>query len=117
MDPTPANLKDFNDKAYFKPRAIPESVWPQAAILIRERHSREMVLSLREDDFLEKPLGRLRTPTQILWGEADRAIPPSQGQAFRSLIRGSSLHILKRCGHLPQKECPEKVRRAVFGSL
>jgi len=66
---------------------------------------------------LAKWLHRIRTPTLILWGDGDRLIPPAYGSAFRDLIPGARLEILRECGHLPQLEKPEEFVAAVEGFI
>lgn len=46
-------------------------------------------------------LASLPMPVQVLWGEADRVIPPAHGQG---LPAGIALHILPGAGHMPQME-------------
>jgi pimeloyl-ACP methyl ester carboxylesterase len=56
------------------------------------------------DPHLRKWLHRIKKPTQIIWGDSDKVIPPEYGPAFRDLIPGSKLEVLKNCGHLPHVE-------------
>jgi pimeloyl-ACP methyl ester carboxylesterase len=46
-------------------------------------------------------------PTLILWGEADRWLPPSRGERLHRLISGSRLEVVKGGGHLFLQEQPE----------
>jgi len=50
----------------------------------------------------------IQLPTLILWGEHDRWVPLAVGQALQREIRGSELHVLPRCGHMPQEEWPDQ---------
>lgn len=56
------------------------------------------------DPHLRKWLHRIAKPTQIIWGDSDKVIPPAYGPAYRDLIPGSRLEVLKNCGHLPHIE-------------
>jgi len=56
------------------------------------------------DPHLRKWLHRIDVPTLIVWGDSDKVIPPAYGPAYRDLIPGSRLEILKGCGHLPHIE-------------
>ncbi len=49
-------------------------------------------------------LHRVKAPTLIVWGDADRIIPPVYGPEFAKLIPGSTLKTLSNCGHLPHVE-------------
>jgi pimeloyl-ACP methyl ester carboxylesterase len=53
---------------------------------------------------LHKWLHRISVPTLVLWGDHDKLIPPQYGAAYRQLIPGSTLEIIKDCGHVPQTE-------------
>ncbi len=55
-------------------------------------------------------LGRLAsvaTPVLVVWGAADRIVPPEHGMAYATAIPGGRLEIIETAGHLPQLETPE----------
>jgi pimeloyl-ACP methyl ester carboxylesterase len=52
---------------------------------------------------LRKPLS---TPTMILWGNCDRAVPVYSAQELRSRLLKSELHVLPSVGHRPAEETP-----------
>jgi pimeloyl-ACP methyl ester carboxylesterase len=54
---------------------------------------------------LDFRLGGLKQPTLILWGGADRLIPPSVGEALHQSIPQSVFEIVEGCGHLAPAEC------------
>jgi pimeloyl-ACP methyl ester carboxylesterase len=56
-------------------------------------------------------------PTLIIWGKADRLLPPSRGERLRDLIPNSRLVLLERAGHLLLEERPEAALEAIFGFL
>jgi pimeloyl-ACP methyl ester carboxylesterase len=56
------------------------------------------------DPNLRKWLHRIDRPTLIVWGDSDKLIPPVNGSAFRDLIPGARLEVIKNCGHLPHVE-------------
>ncbi len=56
------------------------------------------------DPNLRKWLHRIDRPTLIVWGDADKVIPPAYGPAFRDLIPGSKLQVISPCGHVPHIE-------------
>lgn len=53
---------------------------------------------------LIKWLHRIKVPTMILWGDADKIFPPAYGEAYKAAIPGSELRIIPQCGHLPHQE-------------
>jgi pimeloyl-ACP methyl ester carboxylesterase len=49
----------------------------------------------------------LSTPTLLLWGRHDRVVPAWVGQRLARTLPRARLHLLDRCGHLPQDERPD----------
>jgi pimeloyl-ACP methyl ester carboxylesterase len=62
-------------------------------------------------------LESVRCPTQILWGEADRWIPPERGRRLSQLIPGARLITVPDAGHLLQEDAPEAVVAALLRFL
>jgi pimeloyl-ACP methyl ester carboxylesterase len=55
---------------------------------------------------LRKPLA---TPTLLIWGDSDRAVPAHSAAALREHLLHSELHILPGVGHRPAEERPAAV--------
>lgn len=64
---------------------------------------------LRGEDALDNQLVRVRQPTLIVWGAADRLIAPRFGGELHHAITGSRLSIIDKCGHMLHMECPKKL--------
>lgn len=75
--------------------------------------------SLMVDRRLDAPLDvtAMTQPTLIIWGTADRWMPFVHGERLRSLIRGASLVLVEKAGHLVLEEQPEECSRAIIGFL
>ena len=61
-------------------------------------------------------LGRLpaiTAPTLVVWGAADRMIPPEHGLAYTRAIPGAQFQLITEAGHLPQLETPGPLLRLV----
>lgn len=58
---------------------------------------------------IEQELNTISVPTLIIWGAEDALIPLEAGRKMNSLIKGSQLVVIERCGHVPQEELPERV--------
>jgi pimeloyl-ACP methyl ester carboxylesterase len=56
------------------------------------------------DKGLKKRIHRLTLPTLVLWGAADKLIPPVYGDEFAKRIPGAKLVTLHGAGHLPMLE-------------
>jgi len=57
---------------------------------------------------IEQDLARLNAPALIIWGAEDALIPLEAGRKMNSLVKGSKLVIIEKCGHVPQEEMPER---------
>ncbi len=53
---------------------------------------------------LHKWLHRIDVPTLIVWGDDDKIFPAPYAQAYRKLIPGSKVEVMRDCGHVPQIE-------------
>jgi len=112
--PTVEKMRDFVARCRYKPPVMSDRALAQIARMIERRPTRRTALAISKNDFLDGRLGALSLPVLILWGEADRVIPPSQGDRFRAALTGAKLRVLPRCGHIPQSECPENVTSALY---
>jgi pimeloyl-ACP methyl ester carboxylesterase len=67
-----------------------------------------------EDDLLKADdLRRLPVPAGLVWGLSDRFLPSGSLEFFHENLPGASTLLLRRCGHLPQRERPIAVARFV----
>ncbi|MEV4351046.1 alpha/beta fold hydrolase [Actinoplanes sp. NPDC049596] len=66
------------------------------------------------DSTLAARLSAVRTPTLIVWGEADRIGDPDFGRAFAAAIPGAEFVLLPEAGHLPQIEAPDALIKTVW---
>ena len=66
---------------------------------------------------LKQWLGRISSPSLVLWGDHDGVVTPDYGRAYANLIRGSEFRLIESAGHHPEQEQPEKFVQAVMGFL
>jgi len=67
---------------------------------------------------LEKRLPLIEAPTLVLWGEADKVLPPSYAKKFADGInRSTRSQTIAGAGHLAYLDQPEAVARAVLAHL
>ena len=62
-------------------------------------------------------LGRVGTPTLLVWGSLDPLIPPSIGDVMRAEIPDSRLLVIEGAGHNPMFDCPEDFNGALLAFL
>ena len=110
----------FNAIAYFDPsvgkhdyKAMPEDE-VRALARNREATARYGWSPYLHDPKLMHRLHRIRVPTLLLWGTADRILSPAYGQAYCAAIPGARLAPIERAGHFPHLERPEEFARQVF---
>lgn len=62
---------------------------------------------VRQDwrDELHRTIAKTPRPTLVLWGDADRVLPPSQLDNARKLMPHAETHLIPGVGHMPQIEC------------
>ena len=64
---------------------------------------------------LEKRLPLIEAPTLVMWGEADKVLPPGYAQKFTGGINGSTrVQMIAGAGHLAYLDQPEAVAKAVL---
>jgi pimeloyl-ACP methyl ester carboxylesterase len=87
--------------------------------LFQRKVVREFVDSLvavenAEDVFLRPDdLRNLPVPAALLWGLNDRFLPEGSLEFFRENLPDAPTLLLRRCGHLPQRERPRSVLRFI----
>jgi pimeloyl-ACP methyl ester carboxylesterase len=84
------------------------------------------VEGLAKNDFVRESLGKVRAPTVIVYGTADRLIPNAflhggltkwTMESGHSQIAGSELVALPGCGHTVQLDCSAEFNAALFAFL
>lgn len=67
------------------------------------------------DTGLVERLHRVRSPTLLVWGSADRLVPPSYAKRFADRIAGPcEVRSIEGAGHLADLDAPEAVAAAVL---
>jgi pimeloyl-ACP methyl ester carboxylesterase len=106
--------------AYFDPalakhdyKSMPESEVRKLA-RNREATARYGWSPYLHDPKLKQRLNRIRVPTLLLSGAADRILAPGYVQAYCAAIPGARLETIERVGHFPHIEQPEQFAERVF---
>jgi pimeloyl-ACP methyl ester carboxylesterase len=75
---------------------------------------REFIAAADEAMFLQPDdLRRLPVPAALLWGLADTFLPIGSLEFFSENLPKAPMRLLRRCGHLPQRERPLAVARFI----
>lgn len=111
---------ELNGLAYFDPKlgARDYPAMPEADVRIvarnREASARYGWSPYMHDPKLKGRLHRIRIPTLVLWGLADRILSEAYGRAYCAAIPGARFETIERAGHYPHIEQPDVFARAVF---
>jgi len=62
-------------------------------------------------------LHRIRVPTLVVWGAADRIVSPEYGRAYSGLIPQARFEVIQNAGHHPELEQPAAFVRLVSDFL
>ncbi len=65
------------------------------------------------DTALPGMLGRVTTPTLIVWGNQDRITPLECGRLYQQAIPNASLKVIDNCGHFAHLERPDELAAIV----
>jgi pimeloyl-ACP methyl ester carboxylesterase len=105
--------------AYFDPaagkydyKAMPEAE-VRAVARNREATARYGWSPYMHDPKLKQRLHRIRVPTLVLWGTADRIVAQPYGQAYCAAIPGARFQEIERAGHFPHLEQPDEFARRI----
>ena len=98
------------------PKTLPESD------LIAMARSRESTGRYAWSPYMHNPklrgrLHRVRVPTLVLWGAADRVTKVEYGRAYAAAIPGAAFQTIEGAGHFPHLEQPQAFARAVSAFL
>jgi pimeloyl-ACP methyl ester carboxylesterase len=66
------------------------------------------------DPKLKARLHRIRVPTLLMWGTADRILSQPYGEAYCAAIPGARFEPIERAGHFPHLEQPAEFARRIF---
>ena len=88
-----------------------------AAARNREATARYAWSPYMHDPKLKGRLHRIRIPTLVLWGTADRVLSEAYGRAYCAAIPGARFEPIERAGHFPHLEQPQEFARRVFAFI
>lgn len=66
-------------------------------------------LAERDTAEVERMLGDVRAPVEVVWGEEDAWLDPSQAEILARKIPGSRMRLVPGAGHFVMEDAPERV--------
>jgi pimeloyl-ACP methyl ester carboxylesterase len=110
----------FNELAFFDPKlaARDYAAMPEAEVRVVARN-REATARYGWSPYMHNPklksrLHRIRIPTLMLWGTADRILSETYGRAYCAAIPSARFEQIERAGHFPHIEQPDEFARRIF---
>ena len=61
------------------------------------------------DHALDGRLGEIQTPVAMFWGRDDELLTPAYAEKVKAGLPRATLQYLDRCGHMPQRECADRL--------
>ena len=111
--------KQLDELVYADPKAMARDTktLPESELVLIAR-SRESTGRYAWNPFMHDPklmgrLHRVRIPTLVLWGDADRVVKPEYGRAFAAAIPGARFETISGAGHFPHLEQPVKLAQSI----
>jgi pimeloyl-ACP methyl ester carboxylesterase len=65
------------------------------------------------DPALPGMLGKIQTPTLVIWGNADRIVPLECAKLYQQAIPGARLEVIDNCGHFAHLDRPDALAKLV----
>ena len=70
-----------------------------------------------EPYLLDGRLDEIVVPVELVWGDSDGLLTLDYAQRLLDGLPRARLHVVKGCGHVPQRECPDKTLEAITAAL
>ncbi|HUB42159.1 MAG TPA: alpha/beta hydrolase [Streptosporangiaceae bacterium] len=104
--------------SYFDPasfRIDPSALPPERAAALATNRSALLTYAggQMSDPTLLSRLPQVSIPALVVWGAADRMVPPEHGKAYAEAIPGGQFRLITDAGHLPQLETPAELLAVV----
>jgi len=66
---------------------------------------------------LDDRLDEVTVPVELVWGDADELFTMSYAERLVEGLPAARLHPVKDCGHVPHRECPDRLLKALSEAL
>jgi pimeloyl-ACP methyl ester carboxylesterase len=109
---TPTELNQFFALLMPHPPRVPEFAAPVIVHVLHGNYwviRRAVASMLTGQDATDNLLPQLKMPVLIVWGDADRIFPLSQGERMHRLVPRSQLEVIPGCGHLAPVQCTAQI--------
>jgi pimeloyl-ACP methyl ester carboxylesterase len=66
---------------------------------------------------LDGRLDQITVPVELVWGDSDGLLTLEYAQRLLDGLPRARLHVVRGCGHVPHRECPDKTFEAMQAAL
>ena len=111
------SAKVFYNKAFLSDAAIDQAM--AARLGAGDGYTIKSITEsiIRDEDYLDNIVTKIKSPTLIVWGREDGLVPLSEGERFHKDIAGSTMIVFDQCAHVPNIEKAGEFNAAVIKFL
>ena len=109
-------IKKKTEDVFYSPNIATKEVVDEVFKSVNDRTKVIKILAMAKSAIrhnMAKDLPNIKTPIALIWGENDKVTPPEVAKEFNNLLPNSKLFWIKKCGHAPMMEHPNKFNEVV----
>ena len=113
-------IKSKTEEVFFNPKRAKKNLVDEIFEIVNSREKVLRVLMMAKSAIrhnMKDELHKIQQKTCVIWGENDIITPPIVGEEFHKNIPNSELFWIKKCGHAPMIEQPEKFNQILIDWL
>ena len=113
-------IRRKTELTFYDPKVASEDLVDEVFDIVNNRLKVIKIIALAKSAIrhnLGDELKDIKIPTCLIWGKNDTITPPMVAEEFHSLLLGSELHWIDKCGHAPMMEVPHEFNEILSGFL
>lgn len=113
-------IRRKTELTFYDPKVASEDLVDEVFDIVNNRLKVIKIIALAKSAIrhnLGDELKDIKIPTCLIWGKNDTITPPMVAEEFHSLLAGSELHWIDKCGHAPMMEVPHEFNTILSGFL
>ena len=104
-------IKERTEAVFFSPKVATKKIVDEVYKTVNDRKKLIKILAMAKSAIrhnMSNDLPKINVETAIIWGSNDSVTPPDVADEFDKLLPKSELFWIKKCGHAPMMEHPQK---------
>lgn len=104
-------IKERTEAVFFSPKVATKKIVDEVYKTVNDRKKLIKILAMAKSAIrhnMSNDLPKIDVETAIIWGSNDSVTPPDVADEFDKLLPKSELFWIKKCGHAPMMEHPQK---------